>query len=93
MADAEESVAVKTTVPAYQRDEWDQHADELGMSRSEFLRCMVQAGRHDLLEFDEAVSAAVDRATDDDSQGSDTGPTTVELTINVDGEGVSVDGG
>lgn len=38
-------VAVRTYVPAYQRAEWDDHADELGMSRSEFVRTMVQAGR------------------------------------------------
>jgi len=37
--------AVRTYVPAYQREEWDEHADELGMSRSEFVRTMVQAGR------------------------------------------------
>jgi hypothetical protein len=36
---------VKTYVPAYQRAEWDEHADELGMSRSEFVKAMVQAGR------------------------------------------------
>ena len=36
---------VKTYVPAYQREEWDGHADDLDMSRSEFVRSMVQAGR------------------------------------------------
>ena len=36
---------VQTYVPAYQREQWDAHADELGMSRSEFVRTMVQAGR------------------------------------------------
>ncbi len=36
---------VKTYVPAYQREEWDDHADRLEMSRSEFVRSMVQAGR------------------------------------------------
>jgi len=36
---------VRAYVPAYQRDEWDAHADELGMSRSEFVKAMVQAGR------------------------------------------------
>lgn len=36
---------VQTYVPAYQRDEWDRHAEQLGMSRSEFVRTMVQAGR------------------------------------------------
>lgn len=37
--------AVQTYVPAYQRDQWDDHAEQLGMSRSEFVRTMVQAGR------------------------------------------------
>jgi hypothetical protein len=36
---------VKTYVPAYQREAWDAHADELEMSRSEYVRSMVQAGR------------------------------------------------
>jgi hypothetical protein len=36
---------VQTYVPAYQREEWDDHAEQLGMSRSEFVRTMVQAGR------------------------------------------------
>jgi len=47
MSDSEEETSrtvVKTYVPAYQRDEWDAHADELDMSRSEFVRTMVQAG-------------------------------------------------
>jgi hypothetical protein len=37
------SVVVYT--PAYQRDEWDKEAEELGMSRSEYLRMIIQAGR------------------------------------------------
>lgn len=37
--------AVKTYVPADQRDAWDEHAEEMDMSRSEFVRTMVQAGR------------------------------------------------
>jgi len=47
MSDSEEKTSrtvVKTYVPAYQRDEWDARADELDMSRSEFVRTMVQAG-------------------------------------------------
>ncbi|WP_254767984.1 DUF5805 domain-containing protein [Salinilacihabitans rarus] len=36
---------IKTYVPAYQKAEWKRHADELGMSQSEFVRTMVQAGR------------------------------------------------
>ncbi len=37
--------AVKTYVPAYQKAIWADHADELDMSQSEFVRTMVQAGR------------------------------------------------
>jgi len=39
--------AVKTYVPAYQKRLWADHAEELGMSQSEFVRTMVQAGRSD----------------------------------------------
>jgi len=48
MAESERDTSravVKTYVPAYQRDAWDDHAEELEMSRSEFVRSMVQAGR------------------------------------------------
>jgi hypothetical protein len=48
MSDAEvdtSQTVVQTYVPAYQRQAWDEHAEELGMSRSEFVRTMVQAGR------------------------------------------------
>lgn len=38
-------VVVQTYLPEYQRDEWDAHADDLDMSRSEFVKTMVQAGR------------------------------------------------
>jgi len=46
MADSE-SVPVKTYVPPYQKERWREHADRLGMSQSEFVRTMVQAGRRD----------------------------------------------
>lgn len=36
---------VQVYVPAYQRDLWDEDADEMDMSRSEFVKAMVQAGR------------------------------------------------
>ncbi|MXR51191.1 hypothetical protein GRX03_06180 [Halovenus sp. WSH3] len=39
---------VQTYVPAYQRDLWDDHADRLDMSRSEFVKTMVQAGRREI---------------------------------------------
>jgi hypothetical protein len=41
----DERVAVKTYVPAYQRETWRDHADDVGMSLSEFVRTMTQAGR------------------------------------------------
>jgi len=49
-ADSEKDTSrtvVKTYLPAYQREEWDGHAEELDMSRSEFVKAMVQAGRRD----------------------------------------------
>ncbi|MEM4781625.1 MAG: DUF5805 domain-containing protein [Halalkalicoccus sp.] len=40
-----ERTAVRTYVPVYQKERWVEHASELGMSQSEFVRTMVQAGR------------------------------------------------
>jgi hypothetical protein len=40
-----ERVTVQTYVPAYQRDTWAREAEELDMSRAEYVRVMVQAGR------------------------------------------------
>ncbi|WP_276301071.1 DUF5805 domain-containing protein [Halorussus lipolyticus] len=59
---------VKTFVPAYQKDEWKRHADELDMSQSEFVRTMVQAGRSDF-EFD--APGASESETETDETGSD----------------------
>lgn len=42
---SEERKPVKTYVPADQKAAWQRHADEMGMSQSEFVRTMVQAGR------------------------------------------------
>lgn len=56
--------AVRTYVPAYQREAWDEHADELDMSRSEYVRTMVQAGRRGFDEFAGAKGLA------EDSEGS-----------------------
>ena len=41
---------MKTYVPAYQRETWRDHAEDLGMSLSEFLRTMTQAGRRGFVE-------------------------------------------
>ena len=45
MADEDERVTVRTYVPAWQRERWREEADDRGMSQSEFVRTMVQAGR------------------------------------------------
>lgn len=38
---------VKVYVPEALKDDWVEHADDLDMSQSEFVRTMVQAGRRD----------------------------------------------
>lgn len=66
MADGDdtERTVVKTHVPGYQKRIWVEHADDLEMSQSEFLRTMVQAGRRGY------------EPTED--SGSETGPSTRE---------------
>ena len=43
----DDRTAVRTYVPQYQKETWVDHAESLGMSQSEFVRTMVQAGRRD----------------------------------------------
>ena len=45
--DDTERKTVMTYVPAYQKAQWSEHAEAMGMSQSEFVRTMVQAGRRD----------------------------------------------
>lgn len=45
MSEETQRTTVRTYVPAYQKAEWADAAEELDMSQSEFLRTMVQAGR------------------------------------------------
>ncbi|WP_254830672.1 DUF5805 domain-containing protein [Haloglomus salinum] len=40
-----ERVSVSTYIPAYQRATWEAEAESMGVSRSEYVRLMVQAGR------------------------------------------------
>lgn len=54
---------VQTYVPTYQREQWDAHADELGMSRSEFVKTMVQAGRR---KFGGQLEEPSEQSTDRD---------------------------
>lgn len=42
-----ERATVSTYVPEYQKQRWADHADRMGMSQSEFVRTMVQAGRRE----------------------------------------------
>lgn len=63
--------AVKTYVPAYQKRLWADHADELGMSQSEFVRTMVQAGRHGFSPPEESAGDAGSDPEDHRPQTSD----------------------
>ncbi|MEF8780100.1 MAG: DUF5805 domain-containing protein [Haloferacaceae archaeon] len=73
MGSEDDRVAVKTYVPVYQKDLWREHANQLGMSQSEFVRTMVQAGRRG---FDLAETTGDDR-----SDGSDPGGDVLESRI------------
>lgn len=42
---SDDLAVMKTYVPANQKERWQEHAAELDMNQSEFLRSMVQAGR------------------------------------------------
>ena len=75
MSDADtERTVVKTYVPAYQREEWDDHADRLEMSRSEFVRSMVQAGRR-------GFEADSETAAGSDDGGADSGGDDLEAEV------------
>lgn len=58
---------VKTYVPAYQKETWQEHAARLGMNQSEFIRTMVQAGRRDfsLQNVDQTESTQVNQSADE----------------------------
>jgi hypothetical protein len=67
--------AVKTYVPAYQKERWRDHAEELGMSQSEFVRTMVQAGR---ASFEIPENGSGETAADD---ASDAAESTLERRV------------
>lgn len=62
--------AVKTYVPAYQKEAWQSHADELDMSQSEFVRTMVQAGRRHY-SVDEGTHESPTQSTSGDNSSPD----------------------
>lgn len=66
-----ERKTVQTYVPAYQKDEWVEHADRLGMSQSEFVRTMVQAGRRDFEVPERSYGDSEPTSDSDDSSGGD----------------------
>lgn len=58
---------VKTYVPAYQKRIWAEHANELGMSQSEFLSTMVQAGRRGFEPVSELETTSANTTTTNSS--------------------------
>jgi hypothetical protein len=62
-----ERKVVKTYVPSHQKEQWHEHAAELEMSQSEFVRLMTQAGRRDF-DLDGDVT---DPGPDDETPGVD----------------------
>jgi len=90
-----ERVTVRTYVPKYQRDEWDDHAEDLDMSRSEFIRTMVQAGRRTFGNDDGPFDAVLDTSgSSADSvagaDGAETSATDRQLP-GTEGTGATVD--
>lgn len=67
--------SVKTYVPTEQKDVWRDHADELDMSLSEFVRTMVQAGRRG---FAPTESTGEEEPA---SEGSDPGGRSLERRV------------
>ena len=63
-----ERAVVTTYVPAYQKSAWEEHADDLGMSQSEFVRSMVQAGRRGFggITYDDMRSEETDSSASSD---------------------------
>ena len=62
----EERASIMTYIPQYQKRIWVEHAAALGMSQSEFVRSMVQAGRRDF-----PVDSLVERPPEPDETAPD----------------------
>lgn len=73
MARDTDSARVQTYIPDYQKEVWREHADRLGMSQSEFVRTMVQAGRRkfEVPALGESAESAETEELDGDSRESD----------------------
>lgn len=70
---------VRTYIPAYQKENWQAHAEKLDMSQSEFVRTMVQAGRSG---FEPPEPASED---EEDSGENAEEPSSSDATPGVDG--------
>lgn len=66
-----ERTSIKVYLPRYQKRRWVEHADDLDMNQSEFVRTMVQAGRRGF-ELD-GPDAESDDFEEGGSPGSDPG--------------------
>jgi DNA-binding transcriptional MocR family regulator len=75
-----ERVSVRAYLPRYQLDEWDDHADELDMSRSEYVKAMVQAGRRGFLDSERTAPTGPGTGTGDEPTGIDP-DTTLETEV------------
>ena len=74
--------SVKTYVPGDQKAIWQDHADELGMSQSEFVRTMVQAGRRGFsIEASENPVATDSPGADPGGNGPETGGNSLEAQV------------
>ncbi|KAA9397150.1 hypothetical protein Har1130_08695 [Haloarcula sp. CBA1130] len=78
MSSDSERTTVRTYIPAYQKEQWQAHAEELDMSQSEFVRAMVQAGRSgfepaaaETAESDAGESNSVEHRSSDATPGGD----------------------
>lgn len=85
-------VEVKSYLPPYQKEEWTEHRQELGIdSQSEFVRMMVEAGRRALdpqfvrEQVDDTPADAADTADDLPDDPAERLEEWVMLTLN-DGE-------
>ncbi|MBX0294094.1 DUF5805 domain-containing protein [Haloarcula nitratireducens] len=73
--EGDERTSVRTYVPAYQKELWREHADELDMSQSEFVRTMVQAGRSGFEPAESnATSETSERPTSEEPPSPDATP-------------------
>jgi hypothetical protein len=76
---------VETYLPAYQKEEWREHAERLGMSQSEFVKTMVQAGRRGFGTREtgesEERSDANENPREGGSPGSDPGDSDLEERV------------